>query len=134
MKRIATALTCAAALALSLGAPAHAEPEPEPVHAGTTDYLLEVFPHSDNRDGKLHQGRWAALDCDPAGGSHPRAEEACDLIAEHGDIASVRSDWGGVCTMEYRPVTVRVTGAEEYEETFGNECSMKNTKGAVFDF
>ncbi len=132
MKRIATALTCAAALALCLGAPAHADSGA--VRAGTADYLLQVVSHSGAPDGKVSQVRWAVLDCDPVGGSHPRAEEACDLIAEHGDVAGVSVGWNSACTMDYRPVTVRVTGAEQYEETFGNECAMKNTKGAVFDF
>ncbi|WP_017588296.1 SSI family serine proteinase inhibitor [Nocardiopsis ganjiahuensis] len=132
MKRIATALTCAAALALSLGAPAYAEPETD--HAGATGYTLEILSSEGGLGGVQDSDRRTALDCDPAGGSHPRAEEACRLIDEHGDIASVRMESGGVCTLEYRPVTVRVTGAEEYQETFGNECAMKNTKGAVFDF
>lgn len=132
MKRMATALTCAAAtaFALSPAAPAQAET----VHAKTTDYTLEIFDAADDTGEYSHRGRWAALDCDPVGGDHPRAEEACDLIAEHGDIASVQGVSEGPCTMIYKPVTIRVTGIEEYEETFGNECVMKGAKGAVFDF
>lgn len=129
---MATALTCAAAtaFALSLAAPAQAET----VHAKTTDYTLEILDAADNRGDGSYGGRWAALDCDPPGGNHPRAEEACDLIAEHGDIASVQGVSDGPCTMIYKPVTIRVTGIEEYEETFSNECVMKSVKGAVFDF
>ena len=129
---MATALTCAAALALSPVAPAHADTTAGPKYH---DYTLQITSAVEQRgDTAMSWARWATLDCDPVGGHHPRAQEACDLIAEHGDIASVEVAADGVCTMIYRPVTVRVSGIEEYEETFSNECVMHNAKGAVFDF
>lgn len=132
MNRMMTALTCAAATAFALSAavPAHAESLP-----AEAQYTIEVRSPVENRgDEAASWSRVTTLDCDPAGGSHPRAEEACDLIAEHGDIASVQSAGDGVCTMIYQPVTARVTGAEEYEQTFSNACVMNNTKGEIFDF
>ncbi|QRN81776.1 MAG: subtilisin inhibitor-like 2 domain protein [Nocardiopsis sp. BM-2018] len=128
MIRTATVVACAA-VALALAAPAHAEP------AGSDMYVLQVFGAVErHEDTAISWHRATTLACDPAGGGHARAQEACDLIAEHGDIASVTSVGDGFCTMEYRPVTVRVSGAEEYEETFGNQCVMNSAKGAVFDF
>ncbi|GAA1104721.1 SSI family serine proteinase inhibitor [Nocardiopsis metallicus] len=128
MIRTATVLACAA-FALAMAAPVHAEP------AGPDVYTLQVFGGVEERgDTAISWHRATTLTCDPAGGGHAKAEEACDLIAEHGGIAGVTSAGDGFCTMEYRPVTVRVTGAEEYEETFGNQCVMNSTKGAIFDF
>ena len=132
MNRIATALTCAAAavaFAVTATAPAAADEERRSV------YTLEVFGAVEKSgDTATSWARQASLECDPAGGEHPRAAEACDLIAEHGDIASVRATSEGACTMEYRPVTVRVSGAEDYEETFGNACALSSAKGVIFDF
>ncbi|GAB3725586.1 SSI family serine proteinase inhibitor [Nocardiopsis nanhaiensis] len=116
-------LTCAAAtaVALSLAAPAHA-------YAESAQYTLRVV------DETTGESSLAALECDPAGGTHPRAEEACEAIEEAGgSIAEVDSS-GAPCTMIYQPVTVTSTGYEEYEETFGNACVLDTTKGAVFDF
>ncbi|MEU3018359.1 MULTISPECIES: SSI family serine proteinase inhibitor [unclassified Nocardiopsis] len=127
---MATALTCAAAVALSVVAAAPASADER-----STRYTLEVLGGVEHRgETAMSWARAATLECDPAGGDHPRAEEACGLIAQHGDIASVMANPNGACTMEYRPVTVRVTGAEDYEETFGNACQMANAKGAIFDF
>lgn len=128
MIRTATVLACTAA-ALVMAAPAHAEPAEPAV------YYLQVLGAVEQReDTAMSWTRATTLTCDPAGGGHAKAEEACDLIAEHGDIASVHSVGDGFCTMEYRPVTVRVSGAEEYEDTFGNACVLNSAKGAIFDF
>lgn len=130
MKLMATALTCAAAVALAVSAVA-----PATADERGAAYTLEVFGGVEKHgDTATSWARGATLECDPAGGDHPRAAQACDLIAEHGDIASVTANTDGVCTMEYRPVTVRVTGAEDYEETFGNACQLANAKGVIFDF
>ncbi len=130
MKLMATALSCAAAVALAVSAAA-----PATADERGAAYMLEVFGGVEKHgDTATSWARGATLECDPAGGDHPRAAQACDLIAEHGDIASVTANTDGVCTMEYRPVTVRVTGAEDYEETFGNACQLANAKGVIFDF
>ena len=117
-----TVLACAAAtaLALSLAAPAYAYGE-------SAQYTLRIV---DEMSGETST---VALECDPAGGTHPRAEEACEAIEEGGSIAS--ADFSGdPCPMIYRPVTATSIGFEDYEETFGNSCSLNPTKGAIFDF
>ncbi len=55
------------------------------------------------------------------------------MIEEAGSIEEIPAEHG-MCTMEYRPISVDVVGAEEYDETFGNPCRLKLAKGAVFDF
>ena len=116
------ALACAAAAALAVGLTS-------PASAARTDadYVLSVeFENS----GEYRQ---VSLDCIPAEGTHPRAQEACDLIEEHGSIEAIPAE-GGQCTMEYNPVRVSSIGWEEYEETFSNPCLLGLAKGAVFDF
>lgn len=116
------ALACAAAAALAVGLTS-------PASAARTDadYVLSVeFENS----GEYRQ---VSLDCKPAGGNHPKAQEACDLIAEHGSIASIPAE-EGQCTMEYSPVKASSIGWEEYSETFSNPCLLGLGKGEVFDF
>lgn len=120
--RIATVLACVAATAcaVSLAAPAS---------AARTDsqYVLSV------RHAEAGGYRQVSLDCDSGAGSHPRAEDACAMIEEAGSIEGIPPEHG-MCTMEYRPVTVTALGAEEYSEAFGNPCQLGLAKGAVFDF
>ncbi len=120
--RVVTFLACIAATACagSLAAPAS---------AARTDsqYVLSV------RHVDAGEYRQVSLDCDSAGGTHPRAEDACAMIEEAGSIEEIPAEHG-MCTMEYRPISVDVVGAEEYDETFGNPCRLKLAKGAVFDF
>jgi hypothetical protein len=81
--------------------------------------------------------RSASLTCNPAGGTHQQAREACAAIsAVRGDLAALHvSD--GMCTMQYEPVTVTASGrwkgkAVRYQRTFGNACVLWVETGPVF--
>ncbi|WP_327116619.1 subtilase-type protease inhibitor [Streptomyces sp. NBC_01341] len=54
------------------------------------------------------------LECDPAGGSHPAAQRACDLLdeaAESGDNPFVATDRNAMCTQQMGgPAAARVEG------------------------
>lgn len=83
---------------------------------------------------------WAAvLTCDPAGGSHPAAQEACDeLAAVTGDIAALSED-PGPCTMIYDPVTVTAEGwwrgqMKSFRATYANSCVLYRQTRGIFDF
>ena len=119
---IATFLACvaAAACAASLAAPASAA-------RTESQYVLSV---SQEEAGERRQ---VSLNCDSVSGTHPRAEEACEMIEKAGSIEGIPPEHG-MCTMEHRPVTVTALGAEEYTEVFGNACQLELAKGAVFDF
>ncbi|WP_067606307.1 SSI family serine proteinase inhibitor [Nocardiopsis listeri] len=127
--RTALGLVAAAALALSLASPAQAE---------ATSYDLSLSPVSPGgvEAAETTPFRSVVLECGPAGGTHPAAQAACDLIGEAGGrVSEVETGTGGICTMIHRPVTVVADGGgERYEETFGNECLLREAKGAVFDF
>ncbi|MFE3458499.1 SSI family serine proteinase inhibitor [Nocardiopsis aegyptia] len=125
MRRSVAIITgTAAVLALGLAAPAQA------YDAGTAaHYTLQLAV------GQRETPREATLTCGrTAGGTHPNAAEACELIAEAGSVEAVMVDPGGVCTLEYLPHEVTVSGGEEYSEVFGNKCRMTTAKGPIFDF
>jgi hypothetical protein len=126
--------TAAAALALGLAAPAQAA---EGGAASHYTLRLAVGEQEAFREATLICGDTAGGDAarGTAGGTHPRASEACDLIAEAGSVEAVMVDPEGVCTMEYQPHEATASGGEEeYSEVFGNKCRMASAKGPLFDF
>jgi len=85
------------------------------------------------------QVRTMSLTCDPAGGAHPNAGQACQaLTGVEGDISLMARD-GVVCTLEYDPVTVTANGMwrgelRRFTARFSNPCVMRADTGPVFDF
>ncbi|MFI0484765.1 SSI family serine proteinase inhibitor [Actinomadura sp. 9N215] len=123
----------AAALAgiavVAQAAPAQASPGParEPVGA----YLLTVAPEHGHGTAKR-------LLCDPDGGTHPAAAEACDQLASvDGEVARIAAR-PGPCTMEYAPVRVSADGTwrgkpRRFAETYPNRCAaVRETGGVLF--
>ena len=120
MKRIAA---CGIALLSALVlAPGAASAEQRPAR-----YILSIT------DEFAGRSMTTTLACNPVGGAHPRAEDACADIAEAGSIKAITSV-GGICTMHYRPFTVTVRGHERFEQTFSNSCLMVQAKRSVFGF
>ncbi|GAA2354593.1 hypothetical protein GCM10010170_046750 [Dactylosporangium salmoneum] len=81
--------------------------------------------------------RRAVLTCQPAGGSHRQARDACAQLAKVGGRFERLQLDGGACTMQYDPVTVTANGSWKgrkvaYRHTFGNACTLATTTGAVF--
>ncbi len=85
--------------------------------------------------------RTVTLLCDPPGGTHPKAVQACaDLARSHGDF-KVQSGKRRprACFMIYSPVTVSAEGRWRGEDVqftarFPNTCVMRGQTGAIFDF
>ncbi|MFF9344618.1 MULTISPECIES: SSI family serine proteinase inhibitor [unclassified Streptomyces] len=81
--------------------------------------------------------RAVTLRCDPAGGDHPRAAEACaDLDATQGRVDR-ESDTA--CVLLYDPVEVRAEGVwrgrpVSFTRQYGNTCELNARTGAVFAF
>ncbi|GAB2824060.1 hypothetical protein GCM10027176_30700 [Actinoallomurus bryophytorum] len=85
--------------------------------------------------------RTVTLQCDPAGGTHPKAAEACaDVAKARGDLAQMPAGANPrACFMIYAPVTVAAQGewqgqAVRYTKKFPNSCVMRDKTGSVFDF
>lgn len=125
MNRIVPALAAAPVLALALTVPAHSA---EAAQAADSGYILRVHGLTSA------ETREATLVCAPvAAGTHPRAEEACEAIAEAGSIAEVEGE-EQACPFIYDPVVAVAYGTENYREEFSNECVLMSEKGVVFDF
>jgi hypothetical protein len=85
--------------------------------------------------------RTVTLQCDPSGGTHPKAAEACaDVAKAGGDLAQMPANTNPrACFMIYAPVTVTAQGewqgqAVRFTEKFPNSCVMRDKTGSVFDF
>jgi hypothetical protein len=125
VNRIVPALAAAPVLALALVVPVHAA---EAAQVGGNGYILRVHGLTGA------ETREATLVCDPvAAGTHPRAEEACEAIAEAGSIAGAKGE-EHACPFVYDPVVAVAYGTENYREEFANECVLMSEKGVVFDF
>src|SRR5437868_9493708 len=72
--------------------------------------------------------RVVTLRCDPVGGNHPNAAQACaDLDETRGSIA--RTPDGRACIMVYSPVVAEAQGqwrgkSVVFRTKYGNECEM----------
>jgi hypothetical protein len=81
--------------------------------------------------------RSATLTCAPVGGTHSSAAAACAVLATAGGNPAAITPADVMCTMEYAPVKVKVTGrwngkAVKYSETFSNNCRTNAEGGALF--
>ncbi|MDJ0463457.1 SSI family serine proteinase inhibitor [Streptomyces sp. H27-C3] len=108
---VLTAAASVAALSVTApGALAAGGPLPVPLlHAGE-DLLTVTTSETGNPDADATY----KLECGPAGGSHPRAQAACDRLGElagQGKDPFAPAPEGQVCTQQYGgPASARVTG------------------------
>lgn len=78
------------------------------------------------------------LTCEPVGGLHPRADEACfALSGVDGQIGGLAAG-PATCTMEFDPVRVRANGTwrgenRRFDAEFPNPCVLRAETGPVFD-
>jgi hypothetical protein len=79
------------------------------------------------------------LVCNPAGGSHPEASQACATLKTTGaDPAKIKPTMT-MCMMLYAPVTAEITGTwrgapVKWTHKYGNGCEMTRATGVLFKF
>ncbi|MEU7479043.1 SSI family serine proteinase inhibitor [Lentzea sp. NPDC042327] len=79
------------------------------------------------------------LQCDPAGGLHKHAQQACDqLTPVDGDFRRLE-DTGAMCTMELNPTKAMLRGKWrgkriDFQQVYSNPCAVRAHTGKVFDF
>ncbi|MET8760917.1 SSI family serine proteinase inhibitor [Lentzea sp. NPDC004782] len=79
------------------------------------------------------------LNCEPAGGLHKHAKEACDqLIPVEGDFRRLPGS-GAMCTMELNPTKAILRGKwrnkkVDFQQVYSNPCVVRAFTGEVFDF
>jgi hypothetical protein len=98
---------------------------------GTLGIMITPLP-----GGSPSTPRLAVLTCEPTGGTHPRAAQACDEIAKvAGDIAAIPASGG--CVDVWEPVTITARGTWQgkaldfTEEQTSVGCAMAS-HGVVF--
>jgi hypothetical protein len=79
------------------------------------------------------------LTCEPTGGTHPKRDQACEVLeGVNGDFSQIRSH-PRACTLIYSPIDVSVVGIwrgkpVSYETTFSNRCEADSASDGVFAF
>ncbi|TQM82908.1 subtilisin inhibitor-like [Saccharothrix saharensis] len=78
------------------------------------------------------------LTCEPAGGLHPRADQACLALSDVDGQIDGLSTGQALCTMEFDPVRVKASGTwrgetRSFEAEYPNPCVMLAETGPVFD-
>jgi hypothetical protein len=79
------------------------------------------------------------LSCDPAGGAHPKAAEACAVLATVSGRPGRLEPAATMCTMEYAPITAQINGVWrgrkiKWSHTYPNHCDMTRSTGALTAF
>ncbi|MBM7859325.1 SSI family serine proteinase inhibitor [Lentzea nigeriaca] len=126
MARTPLLFACLALAALVVPATAQAAPP-------ATGLVLSVRPEM----GTLSTTR---LNCQPAGGSHRNAKEACDgLTPVNGDFTKMKPAADVACTMEINMTIATLKGKwrgkkVSFEQTYSNPCVLRVNTGKVFDF
>jgi hypothetical protein len=124
-----------AGTALTAGLVGVPSPASAAVASAPTALFLTVAPGESGSP----VSRSAVLTCDPVGGSHIEAEQACrELATVAGDIAAL-AETGESCTLIYDPVTVSVEGwwhgrPTSFSATYGNSCQLHQQTRAIFHF
>ncbi|MFD4620794.1 SSI family serine proteinase inhibitor [Streptomyces sp. NPDC058475] len=130
-KTIRAGLLAVATLLTVGAAPAHAAPQ----ESLPGNWLHLTVTQGDLTSSSVHG---ALLLCDPPGGQHSHAAQACaELRAAGGDISRVPPRADVLCSMIYAPVTAAALGEWDgrritYKHTFSNSCVMEAETGAVF--
>lgn len=145
MKRRVLAATVTVATLISLPAlslPADARPAmPGPL----TELTLTVSrgPGEPVGPGEVMPApaeREATLTCDPTGGTHPKAAQACADLKKAGDFAHLPIlSTPRACYMIYAPVSVTAIGhlgatLVRFQATYPNDCFLAAQTGSIFAF
>lgn len=131
ISRTLLAATAVAGAALTPAASAAPAPPPQ-----ATFMNLSVQPDTNARDARA-----TVLTCDPAGGTHPKAADACQtLTSANGDFNSLPTAHSNtMCPQIYKPVTFTATGTwhdrpVQFQKKFANSCVAGAQTGQVFQF
>jgi hypothetical protein len=105
--------------------------------AGSASSL--VITAYDGEDTSWPVGSEVTLKCEPTGGSHTEAEDACASLTEADGDLDALPDRELICPEVYQPVTVEVGGkwndmVVEFERTYANLCFAFSESDGVFKF
>ncbi|EKX61991.1 subtilisin inhibitor-like protein [Streptomyces ipomoeae 91-03] len=117
-----------------------AAPEPGAFGLYAPSALVLTTGHGE-RAATVTPERAVTLTCAPKpSGTHPAPADACaELRAGGGDLDTLTSRAGAMCSKQYDPVVVTVQGVWQgkrvaYERTFANECVKDSATTVLFAF
>jgi len=79
------------------------------------------------------------LECDPPGGTHPKAAAACAALNAAGSDPGRIEPAHYACFLVYAPITAQVTGnwhgtRVDWRHEYGNSCEMRRALGVLVRF
>jgi hypothetical protein len=79
------------------------------------------------------------LACNPTGGGHPEAAQACAILRSTGADPARIKPAQVMCMMLYQPITARIAGTwrgqrVKWSHQYGNGCEMTRATGVLFKF
>ncbi|MFC7218677.1 SSI family serine proteinase inhibitor [Streptomyces polyrhachis] len=122
-------------LAVSVKPPKGTTTPAEVAHTKATSLLLAT-----QRLGSDEPLDVAYLNCEPAGGTHPKAAKACKALRAAGGRFNALKPAQGACTMEFAPVRVYAFGHWKgkpvawVSEIHANRCAANLATAKVFDY
>ncbi|MCH6163757.1 subtilase-type protease inhibitor [Streptomyces marispadix] len=143
VKALGTATAIAAGCLMSVGSGvAHADSvEADSIYAPSA-LVLTVGRGTDSATAAVQ--RAVVLECAPRPrGTHPAAGRACGQLASVGgrfeQLVRTEGSTGAMCTRIWDPVVVTAEGVwkgqrVDWQHTFANPCTMKDTGSSVFAF
>ena len=81
--------------------------------------------------------RTATLTCNPTGGTHKSANEACAVLTAAGGRPGAIVPADVMCTLEYAPVKVKMVGRYDrrpvrFKKSYSNPCRLEAEAGVLF--
>jgi hypothetical protein len=104
-----------------------------PVHAAPQSHLTLTYTAQAGQAGAVR------LTCNPTGGAHPEAAQACAVLRSTGADPARIKPAHVMCMMLYAPVTARLDGTwrgtrVRWAHRYGNSCEMTRATGVLFKF
>lgn len=104
-----------------------------PAHTTPQSHLTLTYTAQAGHAGAV------TLTCNPTGGPHPEAGQACAILRSTGADPARIKPAQVMCMMLYAPVTARLTGTwrgtrVRWSHRYGNSCEMTRATGVLFKF
>lgn len=121
------------ATAGALATPSAAAATQAPTQAAGPSVLVLTVTQAQQVD------RQRVLRCEPTGGTHPLAAQACGELDRAGGNPAALPSQPRVCPFIYRPVTASAKGfwhgnRVDFTQTYPNDCVLHARTGSVFQF
>lgn len=135
---VATAFTGALLMGLTTASPAAADLDESSV-AAPAELELRITPLDVTGEEAIGDPEVVSLTCDPAGGTHPTPEAACDSLEAVDGVFEELPSRSTFCPLIWAPVLTQASGEwdgqqSDYSEVYANACVAAASTDDVFNF